>query len=108
MSKLHEQIASVLKWTVREAQSFSLPALRELVRPVNEKLADEITQALDHTDYRCVHDNPCEPGGITDCPLCPKNPREVCYKPTAESHARTMAAFDAAFPGRAKKEKTDP
>jgi hypothetical protein len=40
---LHERIAKVLGWTVEEARSFSLPALREVVRPVSMKLAYEIT-----------------------------------------------------------------
>jgi hypothetical protein len=40
---LHERIAKVLGWTVEEAKSFSLPALREVVRPVSMKLAYEIT-----------------------------------------------------------------
>jgi hypothetical protein len=40
---LHELIAKVLGWTVEEARSFSLPALREVVRPVSMKLAYEIT-----------------------------------------------------------------
>ena len=40
---LHERIAKALGWTVEEARSFSLPALRELVRPVSMKLALEIT-----------------------------------------------------------------
>jgi hypothetical protein len=40
---LHERIAKALGWTVEEARSFSLPALREVVRPVSMKLAYEIT-----------------------------------------------------------------
>lgn len=43
---LHERVARVLGWTAREAQSFSLPALRDLVRPVSPKLAWEITCAM--------------------------------------------------------------
>lgn len=43
---LHERIARVLGWTVEQAQSFSLPTLRELVRPVSAKLAHEITLAM--------------------------------------------------------------
>jgi hypothetical protein len=46
MSTLHERIVAVLGWTVEEVQSFSLPALRELVRPVSPKLAHDITVAL--------------------------------------------------------------
>lgn len=48
MSELHKQIASVLGWTVAETKSYSLPALRDLVRPVNEKLAHEITEAMNN------------------------------------------------------------
>lgn len=40
---LHERIAQALGWTVEQAQSFSLVALRDLVRPVYPKLAHEIT-----------------------------------------------------------------
>lgn len=43
---LHERIAKALGWTVEQAQSFSLPALRDLVRPVSPKLAHEITLAI--------------------------------------------------------------
>jgi len=31
---LHQRIAEALGWTVEQARSFSLPALRDLVRPV--------------------------------------------------------------------------
>jgi hypothetical protein len=41
MTPLHERIARALGWTVEQTQSFSLAALRELVRPVNAKLAAE-------------------------------------------------------------------
>jgi hypothetical protein len=40
---MHERIAEALGWTVEQARSFSLPALREIVRPVSMKLALEIT-----------------------------------------------------------------
>ena len=40
---LHERIAEALGWTVDQIRSFSLPALREIVRPVSMKLAYEIT-----------------------------------------------------------------
>lgn len=45
---LHARIAKALGWTVKEAQSFSLPALRDLVRPVSPKLAEEITLRIQH------------------------------------------------------------
>lgn len=43
---LHERIAVSLGWEVCDAQSFSLPTLRDLVRPVSPQLAYEITIAL--------------------------------------------------------------
>jgi hypothetical protein len=46
MDGLHERIAKALGWTVEETRSFSLPALRDLVRPVSMKLAHEITIAI--------------------------------------------------------------
>lgn len=47
-SSLHERIAKALGWTVKDVQSFSLPALRELVRDKHPKLAHEITLAMHH------------------------------------------------------------
>lgn len=44
MSDLHERVAKALGWSVRDAQSLSMQALRELVRPVDANLARE----LDH------------------------------------------------------------
>jgi len=46
MDKLHERIAKRLGWTKRETESVSLQALRDLVHPVDAKLAHEITQAI--------------------------------------------------------------
>lgn len=45
---LHERIAKKLGWTVAEARSFSLPALRELLRPIpgSEKLVAEMTELI--------------------------------------------------------------
>lgn len=51
MKSLHERIAAELKCPVREVRSFSLPALREMVRFTNPALADEIanlTQTSQH------------------------------------------------------------
>lgn len=39
---LHERIALKLGWTIEQTRSFSLQALRDLVRPVSSKLAAEI------------------------------------------------------------------
>lgn len=46
-SGLHARIAAALGWTVADAMSFSLPALRELVRPVDRALANEISSAIE-------------------------------------------------------------
>ncbi len=43
---LHERIAQALGWTEEQAKSFSLPALREVVRPVDPKLAAEIGEVV--------------------------------------------------------------
>jgi hypothetical protein len=43
---LHARIAQALGWTVSETQNFSLQTLRDLVRPVNPKLAREITLSI--------------------------------------------------------------
>lgn len=43
--------------------------------------------------YECEHGAPCEPGGITECPSCPKDPAKVKYKPTTEFHERTLKAM---------------
>lgn len=43
---LHERIAKTLGWTVEQARSFSLAALRDLVRPVSSKLASEIDSEI--------------------------------------------------------------
>lgn len=43
---LHDAIAKALGWSDRDVKSMSLPALRDLVRPVNRALADEISHVL--------------------------------------------------------------
>lgn len=48
---LHERIASALGWTVEQTQSFSLQALRDLVRPVSPKLAAEISEQIQTGAY---------------------------------------------------------
>lgn len=40
---IHARVAVALGWTEEDAKSFSLPALREVVRPVSPKLANEIS-----------------------------------------------------------------
>lgn len=46
MNNLHERIAEALKWSIADVRSFSLLILRDLVRPVSAKLANEITLAI--------------------------------------------------------------
>lgn len=43
---LHERIAEKLGWTVQETQSFSLAALREMVKDKSPKLAYFITEEI--------------------------------------------------------------
>jgi hypothetical protein len=43
---IHERIAAALNWSLNDVRSFSLPALRDMVRPVNPALASEISLAL--------------------------------------------------------------
>lgn len=45
-STLHDRIALTLGWSDRDVTSFSLPTLRELVRPVDPSLAAEITEVI--------------------------------------------------------------
>jgi hypothetical protein len=48
---LHERIAIALGWSVRDTQSMSLQALRDIVRPVNAKLAHEIDTTIRSGEY---------------------------------------------------------
>jgi len=43
---LHFRIAEVLGWTLDEVRSFSLLALRDLVRPLDAKLAADISAVV--------------------------------------------------------------
>lgn len=51
MSNLHERIAKALGWEVEEVRTMSFQTLRELVRPVSDKLAHEITQEIESGRY---------------------------------------------------------
>jgi len=51
VSDLHKRIAEAVGWTEEEAKSFSLPALREVVRPVDAKLAYEISVVMNSPSY---------------------------------------------------------
>ena len=48
---LHARIAAALGWTEEQAKGFSLQALRDLVRPVSPKLANELTEAIQGGGY---------------------------------------------------------
>lgn len=43
---IHERVAAVLNWSVRDVQSFPLVSLRDLVRPLDVKLAAEMDQIV--------------------------------------------------------------
>lgn len=43
---LHGRIAKALGWSMRDVKSMSLASLRALVRKVDPKLADEISQTI--------------------------------------------------------------
>lgn len=48
---LHTRIAQVLGWTPEEAKSFSMQTLREIVRPVDSKLADDLSIYIRSGEY---------------------------------------------------------
>lgn len=50
-SDLHERIADALGWSMKDVQSMSLSSLRGLVRPVNPKLADEISGIIERGEH---------------------------------------------------------
>jgi hypothetical protein len=45
------RIAKQLNWSLAQVQSFSLPALRDLVRPVNPTLANEISHVIQKAEH---------------------------------------------------------
>jgi hypothetical protein len=55
---LHERIAAALGWSVEDAQSFSLSALREVVRPVSADLAAEISEVVERGEHILVRQVP--------------------------------------------------
>lgn len=57
LQSMHERIALTLGWTVEETKSYSLAALRDLVRPVSAKLADEISREI-HRGGHVVEQEP--------------------------------------------------
>lgn len=58
---LHERIAAALGWPLRDVQSMSLASLRELVRPVSGKLADELTQRIRSGEVILANGESCGP-----------------------------------------------
>jgi hypothetical protein len=50
-STLHERLAVALGWSVADTQSFSLPALREMVRGRHPRLEQEINAVLDRGSH---------------------------------------------------------
>lgn len=48
---IHARIAEALGWTEKDVKSFSFQSLRELVRPVNPKLAAEMDEAIRSGSY---------------------------------------------------------
>jgi DNA-binding Lrp family transcriptional regulator len=60
---LHARIAAALNWPMRDVQSMSLQSLRDLVRPVDPALADEISrkvQSAGHYVHTGVEVSPTE------------------------------------------------
>lgn len=51
MSGMHERAARALGWSVRDTQSFSLQTLRDMVRPVDPALAEEMSEAIRSLSY---------------------------------------------------------
>lgn len=51
LNNLHARVAAALGWSVKDAQSMSLPALRDIVRPVSPKLASELTHVIQSGTY---------------------------------------------------------
>jgi hypothetical protein len=48
---LHERVAAALKWPLHEVQSFSMHALRDLVRVVDPSLAAEMSGSIASGSY---------------------------------------------------------
>lgn len=58
---LHERVARALGWSLQETQSFSLAALRELVREVNPKLAHELDHVIRTGGHLATSSESAEP-----------------------------------------------
>ena len=55
---LHERVAKALGWSVRDTQSMSLASLRDLVRPVSMKLANELSAQIQSGGHIKQRKNP--------------------------------------------------
>ncbi|MFA6118187.1 MAG: hypothetical protein WC729_29640 [Sphingomonas sp.] len=75
MDTLHTRIALALGWTPLQAAGFSLLALRDLVRPVDAALAEEITRHVESGDVLRLLDTATK--AIEVKPAKP-TPRLVC------------------------------
>ena len=53
LESLHGRIAKALKWNLRDVQSMSLATLRDLIRPISPKLAEEISQGIQNSSHIC-------------------------------------------------------
>lgn len=51
MSDLHDRIAKALGWSTRDVQSLSMQSLRDLVRPVDPRLAQEMDYVIQSGTY---------------------------------------------------------
>lgn len=51
MSDLHDRIAKALGWSTRDVQSLSMQSLRDLVRPVDPQLAQEMSYVIQSGRY---------------------------------------------------------
>ena len=51
MSNLHDRAAKALGWSTRDVQSLSMQSLRDLVRPVDPNLAQELSYAIQSGAY---------------------------------------------------------
>jgi hypothetical protein len=50
-STLHTRIAEALGWTEAEVKSVSFQSLRDIVRPISQKLANELEAAIRTGSY---------------------------------------------------------
>ena len=51
MSDLHDRVAKALGWSARDVRAVSMQSLRDLVRPVDPDLAQELSYAIQSGAY---------------------------------------------------------